>query len=150
MKVAQSCLTLCDPTDCKPARLLCPWNSPGKDTGMDSCSLLQATSWILLPYPRRSPGDLPSPGIKPRSPALLAVWATREDSHIISLWSFLFVHLSVAIQVVSLSWPLWIVLLYTCVFSSQCIWLFGYIPRSGISGSYGSFIFSEKLPYGFP
>ena len=72
MKVAQSCLTLCDPMDCKPARLLCPWNSPGKDTGMDSCSLLQAASWILLPYPRRSPGDLPSPGIKPRSPALLA------------------------------------------------------------------------------
>ena len=51
MKVAQSCLTLCDPMDCKPARLLCPWNSPGKDTGMDSCSLLQAASWILLPYP---------------------------------------------------------------------------------------------------
>ena len=26
----QSCLILCNPMDCKPARLLCPWDSPGK------------------------------------------------------------------------------------------------------------------------
>ena len=38
IKVAQWCLTLCDPTDCS------PWNSPGQNT---------------LP----SPGDLPNPGI---------------------------------------------------------------------------------------
>ena len=37
MKVAQSCLTVWDPMD----RLLCPWNSPGKNTGVDSHSLLQ-------------------------------------------------------------------------------------------------------------
>ena len=49
VKVAQSCLTLCDPMDN-------PWNSPGKNTGVDS----------LIP----SPGDLPNPGIEPRSPAL--------------------------------------------------------------------------------
>ena len=39
--------------------LLCPWNSPGKNTGVGS--------WL---FP--SPGDLPDPGIKPRSPALQA------------------------------------------------------------------------------
>ena len=33
-----------------------PWNSPGQNTGVGS----------LIP----SPGDLPSPGIEPRSPAL--------------------------------------------------------------------------------
>ena len=33
--VPQSCLTLCDPM------LLCPWNSPGKNTGVGSHSLLQ-------------------------------------------------------------------------------------------------------------
>ena len=41
--VAQSCLTLCSPMDCSlpmgrvgcPS-LLCPWDSPGKNTGVDS------------------------------------------------------------------------------------------------------------------
>ena len=37
MKVAQSCLTLCDPMD----GLYTPWNSPGQNTGVGSCSLLQ-------------------------------------------------------------------------------------------------------------
>ena len=41
-----------------PTRFLCPWNSPGKNTGVGS----------LFP----SPGDLPDPGIKPGSPALQA------------------------------------------------------------------------------
>ena len=36
---AQSCLTLCDPMD--PTRLLCLWNSPGKNAGVGSHSLLQ-------------------------------------------------------------------------------------------------------------
>ena len=39
-----------------PARLLCPWNSPVKNTRVGCHSLLQ--------------GNLPNPGIKPRSPAL--------------------------------------------------------------------------------
>ena len=34
VKVAQSCLTLCDPMDC-------PWNSPDQNTGVGSLSLLQ-------------------------------------------------------------------------------------------------------------
>ena len=40
-------------------QVLCPWNSPGKNTGMGFHLLLQ--------------GDLPDPGIKPTSPALLAL-----------------------------------------------------------------------------
>ena len=39
--VAQSCPTLCDPMDCSPARLLCPWDSPGKNTGVGCHALLQ-------------------------------------------------------------------------------------------------------------
>ena len=35
VKVAQSCLTVCDPHG-----LYSPWNSPGKNTGVGSLSLL--------------------------------------------------------------------------------------------------------------
>ena len=38
--IAQSCLTLCSPMD-SPARIPCPWNSPGKNTGVVCHSLLQ-------------------------------------------------------------------------------------------------------------
>ena len=37
--VAQSCPTLCDPMDY--SLLLCQWDSPGKNTGVSSHSLLQ-------------------------------------------------------------------------------------------------------------
>ena len=52
MKVAQSCPTLCDPTD---------YTVHG---------ILQARilEWVAFPSPR----DLPNPGIEPRSPALQA------------------------------------------------------------------------------
>ena len=33
-KSHQSCLTLCDPTNGSPPRLLCPWDSPDKTTGV--------------------------------------------------------------------------------------------------------------------
>ena len=42
----------------QPARLLCLWNSPGKEY------------WSGEPFP--SPGDLPNPGIEPGSAALQA------------------------------------------------------------------------------
>ena len=51
VKVAQSCLTLCDPMDCS------PWISPGQNTGVGG-----------LP----SSGDLANPGIECRSPELQA------------------------------------------------------------------------------
>ena len=43
--VAVSCPTLCDPHRLQPARLLCPWDSPGKNTGAGCHSFLQG---ILL------------------------------------------------------------------------------------------------------
>ena len=85
------------PHGLEPARLLCPWNSPGKNPGVGSCSLLQVifptqglnpglptaggffTIWVTReaqeywsgqPFP--SPGELPTPGIEPESPALQA------------------------------------------------------------------------------
>ena len=42
----------------RPHGLYSPWNSPGQNTGVGSCSLLQ--------------GNLPHPGIEPRSPSLRA------------------------------------------------------------------------------
>ena len=39
--VTQSCPTHWDPTDCSPNRLLCSWNSPGKNTGVGCHFLLQ-------------------------------------------------------------------------------------------------------------
>ena len=40
VKVAQSCSTL-QPHGLQPTRLLCPWDSPGQNTGVGSHSLLQ-------------------------------------------------------------------------------------------------------------
>ena len=54
-QLLQSCLTLCDTMDC---------SSPGSAVLGDSPS----KNWSGLPRP--PPGDLPHPGIKPRSPAL--------------------------------------------------------------------------------
>ena len=67
-KLLQSCLTLCNPMNC--SLLLCPWDSPGKNTG------------VGCPCP--PPWDLPNPGIKPISHMLLncrqvsTYWATRR------------------------------------------------------------------------
>ena len=51
--VAQSCPTLCNP-GLQPARLLCPWNSPGKNTRVGSHGLLHG---IFLTQ-RSNPGLL--------------------------------------------------------------------------------------------
>ena len=58
--VAQSCPTLCHAVDFSTPRLLCPWNSLSKNTGVGSYFLLQ--------------GNLPNSGIELLSPAL------HEDS----------------------------------------------------------------------
>ena len=42
VSVTQSCPTLCDPLDCSPPDS-CPWDFPGKDTGMSNRSFLQVT-----------------------------------------------------------------------------------------------------------
>ena len=41
---SKSCPTLATPQT-KPARLLCPWDSPGKNTGVGCYFLLQGSSW---------------------------------------------------------------------------------------------------------
>ena len=47
------------PHGLEPTRLLCPWDSPGKNTGVGGHALLPA-------------GGLPNPGMEPGSPALQA------------------------------------------------------------------------------
>ena len=49
-KSLQPCRTLCNPMNCSPPAL-CPWDAPGKNTGVGCMH----------------PGDLPDPGIKPIS-----------------------------------------------------------------------------------
>ena len=56
--VAQSWLTLCNPMDCNPPGSSCPWGFSRQEY------------WDGLLCPPA--GHLPSPGIKPRSPALQA------------------------------------------------------------------------------
>ena len=63
--VTQLCLTLCEPMDCGLPGF-CPWDSPGKNTGVGSHSLLQ--------------GVHPDPGIEPESPALKGDSLPSEQS----------------------------------------------------------------------
>ena len=58
------CLTLCDLMVTKPTRLLCPWNSPGKNY------------WSGLPF--LSPEDLPDLGIESASSALAGRFLTTD------------------------------------------------------------------------
>ena len=58
MTVVQSCPTLCDPMDCSPC------NSPNQNAGVGILCRLQ--------------GNLPNPGIEPRSPALQADFSPAE------------------------------------------------------------------------
>ena len=60
VKVAQSCPTLCDPLD------------------YTVHEILQPEYWSRQPFP--SPGDLPNPGIEPRSPPLQADSLPAEPS----------------------------------------------------------------------
>ena len=62
-EVAQSCPTLCDRMDCS-------------HQAPPSMGFSRQEYWSGLPFP--SPGDLPNPGIKPRSPALQADALTSE------------------------------------------------------------------------
>ena len=56
-KLLQLCPTLCGPMDCSLS-------------GSSVHGIFQAKCWSGLPFP--SPGDLPDPGIEPRSPTLQA------------------------------------------------------------------------------
>ena len=50
--VALSCPALCNPMGCSPPRLLCPWDSPGQNTGVGCHLLLQG----IFPTPGSNPG----------------------------------------------------------------------------------------------
>ena len=50
----QLCPTLCDPMDCSPTRLLRPWDSPGKNTGVGCHFLL----WEIFLTQGLNPGLL--------------------------------------------------------------------------------------------
>ena len=58
MSVTQSCQTLCDPIDCVAHQASL------------SMEFSRQEYWSGLPFP--SPGDLPDPGMEPRSPTLQA------------------------------------------------------------------------------
>ena len=65
MKVAHLCLTVCDPME-----LYSPWNSPGQNTGVGSCSLLQG----IFPDPGIEPASLMSPAVAGRFFTTSATW----------------------------------------------------------------------------
>ena len=60
VKVAQSCLTLCDPIDYSPLHL----------QALGSMGFSRQKYWSGLPFP--SPGDLPDPGVESGFPTLQA------------------------------------------------------------------------------
>ena len=68
-RLLQSCPTL-QPHGLQPARLLCPWDSPGKNTGVGSHSLLQG----IFPTQDRTPTS---------AGRFFTIWATRK-AHTIS------------------------------------------------------------------
>ena len=65
--VTQPCLTLW-PHRLWPSRLLCPWDSPGKNPGVSSHSLLQGI------FPTQGS----NPGISLTAGRLFTIWTTRE------------------------------------------------------------------------
>ena len=79
--MAKLCPTLLQHHGLGPARLLCPWDFPGKNTGVDCHFLLQ--------------GKLPNPGIKLKSPALAGGFFTnmppgKPDNPLLSLFNLTF------------------------------------------------------------
>ena len=73
--VAKLCLTLLQPCELQPARLLCPWNFSRQEYKRG------------IPFP--PPGELPDPGIKPMyptSPALTGRFFTTEPSEKLNIY----------------------------------------------------------------
>ena len=77
-KLLQLCLTLCNLMDCSPPRILCPWDCPSKNIGVDSGR----------PPP---PGDLPDPVMRPVSHVtLIGRWVLYHQRHLGSLGNRLY------------------------------------------------------------
>ena len=73
----------------QPIRILCPWDSLGKNTGVGCHFLLQGIFPIQGSNPgllHPSPGDLPNPGIKPRSFALQVDSLPSESPGKLLMW----------------------------------------------------------------
>ena len=126
-------------------RLLCPWDSPGKNTGVGCHALLQ--------------GNLPNPGVEPRSPPLQVNSLPSEPPGkpmtiivipISQMWKWRlkeFIYFTRLIQLTN-SWPRsWI---YTYLLQSEymlCFVLYSvlertlFAPRTG-EGTFFSFMFS--------
>ena len=82
-QLLQSCPTLCNPMDCSlPVPL--PVGFP------------RQASWSGLPFP--SPGDLPGPGMEPRSPAKLHYWKTASIYQLTSTSQACFLSICVSIH----------------------------------------------------
>ena len=74
-EVTQPCLTLCDPLDCTAHQAPL------------SMGFSRQVYWSGFPFP--SPGDLPDPGIEPRSPPLQADPLTSEPPGKLIQWRIL-------------------------------------------------------------
>ena len=67
-KLLQLCPTLCDPIDGNTSRVRCPWDSPGKNTGVDchfllQCMKVKSESEVIQSYPTlHDPMDYSLPG----------------------------------------------------------------------------------------
>ena len=117
-KGTKSCLTLEIPWT-EAGRLLCPWDSPGKNTGMGCHFLFQDI--------------FPNPGIKPTPPALQADYVPL--SHLGSLFFFFF-------QTHKWLWKCQFSLKLICCFSGFFFFLFSpYISKSFASLSVKLFFF---------
>ena len=95
---AQSCPTILWPHGLQPARLLCPWDSPGKSTRVDCYFLLQK----IFPTQRQNPhllsllhwqvGSLPLSHLgSPLLFYMVLIWILH-DKHCISPFFFFFKH----------------------------------------------------------
>ena len=74
----QSCPTLCDPMDCSPPMLFCPWDSPGKNIGVGCHVLLQG---IFLT--QGSNPHLMSPALAGGFFTCSATWEAQERGNVL-------------------------------------------------------------------
>ena len=115
--VTQSCPTLCNLMNCSPARLLCPWGSSRQEY------------WSRLPCP--PPGDLPNPGMEPRSPALQVDSLPSEPPGIFSCFSPLTLHLKLVTETELFSFSSYIYLpLFIFIFPEMFTSIFAYLRHT--------------------
>ena len=73
-KLLQSCPTLCNPMDLQPASLLCPWDSPGRNTGVGCYVLLQG----IFSTQGHEPTSLMCPALAGRFFTTSATWEAQH------------------------------------------------------------------------